>query len=52
MRASLKTNTDRRLVVRASAARLVEWLTAEVAVEVAAVGLAMAANRTACPLAV
>jgi hypothetical protein len=43
----LKTNTDRRLVVRASAARLVEWLTAEVAVEVAAVGLATAANRTA-----
>ena len=40
MRASLKTNTDRRLVVRASAARLVEWLTAEVAVEAVAAGLA------------
>ena len=43
----MKTNTDRRLVVRASAARLVEWLTAEVAVEAVAAGLATAANRTA-----
>ena len=52
MRASLKTNTDRRLVARARGARLVEWLTAEVAVEVAAVGLATAVNKKACPLAV
>ena len=48
----MKTNTDRRLVVRASAARLVEWLTAEVAVEAVAVGLATAANKKACPPAV
>ena len=39
-------------MVRASAARLVEWLTAEVAVEAVAAGLAMAANKKACPLAV
>ena len=44
----MKTNTDRRLVARASAARLVEWLTAEVAVEAVAAGLAMAANKKAC----